>query len=72
MGRVKESIGRTGVVADFGPEDKGLIGLRVDMDALPFENTNLSFSSKIDGVMHAVDMIYIHVLVWVWQKLLRI
>ena len=41
-GRVKESVGRTGVVADFGPEDKGLIGLRVDMDALPiYENTNL-------------------------------
>lgn len=53
-GRVKESVGRTGVVADFGPEDKGFIGLRVDMDALPIlENTNLSFSSKIDGVMHA-------------------
>ncbi len=53
-GRVRESVGRTGVVADFGPEDKGFIGLRVDMDALPIlENTNLSFSSKIDGVMHA-------------------
>ena len=53
-GRVTESVGRTGVVADFGPKDKGFIGLRVDMDALPiFENTNLSFSSKIDGVMHA-------------------
>ncbi len=53
-GRVKESVGRTGVVADFGPEDKGFIGLRVDMDALPiYENTNLSFSSKIDGIMHA-------------------
>ncbi len=52
--RVKESVGRTGIVADFGPEDKGFIGLRVDMDALPIsENTNLSFSSKIDGVMHA-------------------
>ena len=53
-GRVTESVGRTGVVADFGPKDKGFIGLRVDMDALPiYENTNLSFSSKIDGVMHA-------------------
>ena len=53
-GRVKESVGRTGVVADFGPKDKGFIGLRVDMDALPiYENTNLSFSSKIDGIMHA-------------------
>ena len=53
-GRVTESVGRTGDVADFGPKDKGFIGLRVDMDALPiYENTNLSFSSKIDGVMHA-------------------
>ncbi|MAN49203.1 MAG: hydrolase [Flavobacteriales bacterium] len=52
--RVTESIGRTGVVAEFGPEDKGFIALRVDMDALPImENTNLSFSSKVDGVMHA-------------------
>ena len=52
--RVRESIGRTGVVAEFGPEDKGYIGLRVDMDALPiYEKTNLSFSSKVDGVMHA-------------------
>ena len=52
--RVTESVGRTGVVADFGPKDKGFIGLRVDMDALPIhENTNLSFSSKLDGVMHA-------------------
>ena len=52
--RVTESVGRTGVVAEFGPEDKGFIGLRVDMDALPiFEKTNLNFSSKVDGVMHA-------------------
>jgi len=51
---VRESIGKTGVIADFGPLDKGIIGLRVDMDALPiFEETKLSFSSKIDGVMHA-------------------
>ena len=42
---VKESIGRTGVIADFGPLDKGTIGLRVDMDALPiFEETKLSLS----------------------------
>ena len=52
--KVTESVGRTGVVAEFGPEDKGFIGLRVDMDALPiFEKTNLNFSSKVDGVMHA-------------------
>ena len=41
---VRESIGRTGVVADFVPLDKGIIGLRVDMDALPiYEETKLSF-----------------------------
>ena len=51
---VTESVGRTGVIADFGPINKGIIGLRVDMDALPiFEETQLSFSSKVDGVMHA-------------------
>ena len=51
---VTESIGRTGVIAEFGPLEKGIIGLRVDMDALPiFEETKLSFSSKVDGVMHA-------------------
>ena len=42
---VTESIGRTGVVAEYGPEKNGFIGLRVDMDALPInENTNLTFS----------------------------
>ena len=42
------------MIADFGPSDKGIIGLRVDMDALPVnEETKLSYSSKIDGVMHA-------------------
>ena len=51
---VKESIGRTGIIAEFGPSDNGYIGLRVDMDALPIkENTNLYFSSTCDGVMHA-------------------
>ncbi len=51
---VRESIGRTGVIADFGPTDNGIIGVRVDMDALPiFEETKLSYSSKVDGVMHA-------------------
>ena len=39
--RVKESIGRTGVVADFGPKDRGFIGLRVDMDALPIYELSL-------------------------------
>tara|TARA_B100000212_G_scaffold285659_1_gene226174 strand:+ start:940 stop:2103 length:1164 start_codon:yes stop_codon:yes gene_type:complete len=51
---VKESVGRTGVVAEFGPDNNRYIGLRVDMDALPIqENTDLNFSSKLDGIMHA-------------------
>ena len=52
--RVKESVGKTGVVAEYGPINNGFIGLRVDMDALPIdENTNLGFASKVDGIMHA-------------------
>ena len=52
--RVKESVGKTGVVAEYGTSNDGFIGLRVDMDALPIdENTNLSYSSKVDGIMHA-------------------
>ena len=52
--KVTESVGRTGVVAEFGPENGGFIGLRVDMDALPIdENTKLGYASKVDGIMHA-------------------
>ena len=35
--RVREGVGRTGVVADLGPEQGPKLGLRVDMDALPVE-----------------------------------
>ena len=52
--RVTESVGKTGVIAEIGPSDNGFVGLRVDMDALPIgENTQLSYSSKVDGIMHA-------------------
>tara|TARA_Y100001970_G_scaffold293160_1_gene438231 strand:+ start:4203 stop:5366 length:1164 start_codon:yes stop_codon:yes gene_type:complete len=52
--KVSESVGRTGVIAEFGPKNNGFIGLRVDMDALPIdENTNLGYASKVDGIMHA-------------------
>ena len=52
--RVTESVGKTGVIAEYGPSNNGFIGLRVDMDALPIdENTNLGYSSKVDGIMHA-------------------
>ena len=51
---VSESIGRTGVVAELGAKKAGFIGLRVDMDALPIdENTDLNYSSKVNGIMHA-------------------
>ena len=48
-------IGNTGVVGVLKGKGKGrTIGLRADMDALPIdERTNLPFSSKNPGVMHA-------------------
>ena len=53
---VHRGIGRTGVVGVLrGTGGAGKrIGLRADMDALPMEETtNLAFSSKIPGRMHA-------------------
>ena len=52
--RVREGVGRTGVVAELGPEQGPTLGLRVDMDALPIEErTELSYASVRQGVMHA-------------------
>lgn len=52
--RVREGVGRTGVLAELGPTDGPLVGLRVDMDALPVEEcTGLAYASKRQGVMHA-------------------
>jgi len=51
---VRESIGRTGVVAEYGSNNQSYLGLRVDMDALPIEeNTCLPYTSKYKGIMHA-------------------
>ena len=53
---VHEGIAKTGVVALIkGKSDSGRrVGLRADMDALPIhEETNLPYSSKSPGVMHA-------------------
>ncbi|MFK7892267.1 MAG: M20 aminoacylase family protein [Granulosicoccus sp.] len=52
---VHTDIGKTGVVGVLkGRADGRMIGLRADMDALPIEErTNLAFSSKNPGVMHA-------------------
>ena len=52
--RVKEGVGRTGVVAEIGPNKGPLVGLRVDMDALPVEErTGLEYASLNQGLMHA-------------------
>ena len=52
--RVQEGVGRTGVLAERGPEDGPTVGLRVDMDALPVEErTGLPHASIRQGVMHA-------------------
>tara|TARA_Y100001968_G_C19428934_1_gene755930 strand:+ start:387 stop:1571 length:1185 start_codon:yes stop_codon:yes gene_type:complete len=52
--QVKEGVGRTGVVAELGPSKGPVVGLRVDMDALPVEErTNLQYSSLNQGIMHA-------------------
>jgi amidohydrolase len=54
--RVREAVGRTGVVAELGPRARGLplVALRVDMDALPVEErTDVPWASTRQGLMHA-------------------
>ena len=52
--RVQEGVGRTGVVAELGDPAAPVIGLRVDMDALPIEErTGLPYASTSPGLMHA-------------------
>ena len=54
---VVEGVGRTGVIGKIKGgrnSTNKVIALRADMDALPItEKTNLPYSSKVDGVMHA-------------------
>ena len=51
---VKEGVGKTGVVGEIGSGSGSVVGLRVDMDALPIEEkTGLDYSSSIQGLMHA-------------------
>ena len=51
---VKEGVGRTGIVAEMGNKKGPVVGLRVDMDALPIEEkTDLEYSSLNQGLMHA-------------------
>merc|ERR1712070_940166 len=52
--RVHEGVGRTGVLAELGPDHGPTVGLRVDMDALPVEErTGLPYASTSQGLMHA-------------------
>ena len=52
--QVREGVGRTGVVAELGPQGAPLVALRVDMDALPVEErTALPYASSRQGLMHA-------------------
>ncbi|MGY9058285.1 MAG: amidohydrolase, partial [Candidatus Puniceispirillales bacterium] len=55
---VHRGFGGTGIVGIINGKDKGdnnkSIGIRADMDALPMtEKTNLSYSSRNEGKMHA-------------------
>jgi carboxypeptidase Ss1 len=52
---VKENVGGTGVLGIIRGKGNGkVVALRADMDALPVEEkTDLPFSSRIRGVMHA-------------------
>ncbi len=53
---VEEAIGKTGVMGNLPGtgEDKRLLAVRTDMDALPIqERTNLDFASRKPGIMHA-------------------
>ena len=54
----QRGVGKTGVTAiikgDHHTDQDLAIGLRADLDALPIlEETNVSYKSKVDGVMHA-------------------
>ena len=52
--KVREAVGKTGVVADIGDTSGPVVCLRVDMDALPIEErTGLDYASSIQGLMHA-------------------
>ncbi|MFZ4665689.1 MAG: M20 family metallopeptidase [Prochlorotrichaceae cyanobacterium] len=54
--KVRESVGRTGLVAELPGHggDERILAIRTDMDALPIpEQTGLPYSSLYPGIMHA-------------------
>ncbi|MEM7726220.1 MAG: M20 family metallopeptidase [Cyanobacteria bacterium P01_A01_bin.45] len=53
---VEEGVGKTGVIGELkgNGEDKRILAIRTDMDALPIlERSGLDFSSRTEGIMHA-------------------
>lgn len=51
--RVSKSVGKTGVVGEFG-RGEPIVAVRADMDALPIaEMTGLPFASRVPNMMHA-------------------
>jgi amidohydrolase len=51
--RVQRGIGRTGILADLG-SGSPCLAIRADMDALPLQElTGVTYSSAMQGVMHA-------------------
>ena len=51
---VREAVGKTGVVGDWGTADTPFLGVRADLDALPIqEAAPVEYRSRIPGVMHA-------------------
>jgi len=52
--RVRTGVGKTGVVADLGPETGPIVALRADLDALPVqEASRAEYASCVPGRMHA-------------------
>jgi amidohydrolase len=50
----RTGIGRTGVVAEIGPDHGPILAIRADMDALPIDEQNdVPYRSTRPGVMHA-------------------
>ncbi len=51
---LRPDIEGTGVIAEIEGADEKIVGLRVDIDALPIEElTGVSYASKNNGLMHA-------------------
>lgn len=51
---IRTGVGKTGVVAELGPDHGPVVAIRADIDALPItEQSGVSFCSRTPGLMHA-------------------